>query len=130
MTILPTGFTLRLAAAQGEVYVARGNTLVISGTPIRLLGVDLAEGRNATAENARRQVQDIVAKSFVACRLTGESISNQMLGTCTADGKDIAATLVSRGLALDCERWSDGRYRALEPEGSRDRLQASGACRP
>ncbi|MDV7143410.1 hypothetical protein R3X27_12020 [Tropicimonas sp. TH_r6] len=93
MMILATGFALLLAGGQGEVYVARGDTLVISGTAIQLHGVELDTGSRQQAETARQQLQAIVQDRFVTCRLTGEMQSNRRLGRCTADGEDIAAAL-------------------------------------
>lgn len=128
MMILAAGFALLLAGAQGDVYVARGDTLVISGTAIRLKGVELPGGNDPASGRARQFVQEIVDARIVSCRLTGERMSNLMLGTCMAGGEDIAAALVRNGFALDCQRYSNGQYRALEPEGARERLGASVDC--
>lgn len=128
MMVLATGFALILAASQGEVYVARGDMLVIAGTPVRLHGIDLPAGPRPQANSARAEMQRIVQDHVVTCRVSTERVANHRLATCMADGEDIAAELVSRGHALDCERYSDGRYRELEPEGTRERLQASGYC--
>ncbi len=96
MTILAAGFAVLLAGIQGEVYVARGDTLVISGTAVQLQGVELETASRQQAETTRRHLQEIVQDSFVTCRLTGQSRANRKVGTCTADGKDIATALVSR----------------------------------
>ncbi|WP_165354678.1 thermonuclease family protein [Tropicimonas sp. IMCC6043] len=129
MMVLATGFALLLAASQGEVFVAQGDTIVIAGTPIRISGIDMPRASHREAERARNGMQEIVRNRFVACRVSDEMVSNHRLGNCTADGEDIAATLVALGLALDCERYSEGRYRALEPAGARERLTASPDCR-
>ncbi len=128
MIVLATGFALLLAAAQGDVFVARGDTLVISGTPVRLHGIELPELSRAQADTARRHMQEIVQGKFVTCRVSDEQIDQQRLGTCTADGEDIAAAMVASGLALDCERFSLGRYRAMEPEGARNGRAPSQFC--
>ena len=109
--------------------MARGDTLVISGTPVRLHGIELPEGSEQDAATARRQMQEIVEGSFVTCRVSDQRIGHQRVGTCTANGDDIAAAMVASGHALDCERFSEGRYRALEPEGARSRLAPSPQCR-
>jgi micrococcal nuclease len=44
------------------------------------------------------------------------------------DGTDIGAEIIRRGLALDCRRWSSGRYRTLEPAGIRDVLRQEPYC--
>jgi hypothetical protein len=33
---------------------------------------------------------------------------------------NIDAAIIRRGLALDCARWSSGRYRKLRPDGVRE----------
>lgn len=128
MMVLAAGVALLLAATDADVYVARGDMLVIAGTPVLLRGIDLPNGNRTLAQDAREEMLEIVRDSVVSCRLNGEKLHNHMLGNCTAGGEDIAAALVARGVALDCERYSQGQYRDLEPEGSRDRLQASSYC--
>jgi endonuclease YncB( thermonuclease family) len=46
-----------------------------------------------------------------------------------ADGQDIARVLITQGFALDCARYSGGRYRKYEPVGIRDRLAQKPYCR-
>ncbi|SDJ29358.1 thermonuclease family protein [Aliiruegeria lutimaris] len=128
MIVFATGFALLLAASQGEVYVARGDTLVISGTPIRLHGIERPQNSRKEAETARQQMQRIIEGSFVTCGISDKRIGHQRIGTCTANGEDIAAAMVASGHALDCERFSEGRYRALEPKGARSRLVPSQQC--
>jgi len=129
MQIFASGFALLLAAMQGEAYVADGATLVIGGTPVQLSGIDVPDARTPDGAAARAEVQGIVARSVVTCRSEGERSGERVLATCRAGGADIAATLVRRGLALDCAAVSDGRYRSLEPAGTRERLVQSARCR-
>ena len=129
MQIFASGFALLLAAMQGEAYVADGATLVIGGTPVQLSGIDVPDVRTEIGAAARAEVQGIVAASVVTCRSEGERSAGRILATCRAGGDDIAATLVRRGLALDCAAMSNGRYRDLEPDGSRARLAPSARCR-
>lgn len=130
MSVLASGFALLLAALQGEAYVADGQTLVIAGTPLQLDGIDVPERRSAAGQAARAAVQSIVDGHTVLCRSGGDRHGMTILATCTYDGRDLAAELVARGLALDCAAMSEGRYRALEPEGVRDLLVQSPHCLP
>jgi len=51
------------------------------------------------------------------------------VGTCyLPDGTDIGAEIIRRGLALDCQRFSYGRYRQLEPEGMRGIIRQAPYC--
>jgi micrococcal nuclease len=45
------------------------------------------------------------------------------------DGQDIGAIAVANGHALDCRRYSGGRYRDLETPAARSRIQRAGYCR-
>ena len=40
----------------------------------------------------------------------------------------VEITVVSNGHALDCRRYSGGRYHALEPTGARERLRHARYC--
>ncbi|MEO1677666.1 MAG: thermonuclease family protein [Pseudomonadota bacterium] len=128
MTILASGFALLIAALQGQAYVADGSTLVIRGTAVLLSGIDVPDRRSPQGEAARAEVQTLVADRVVMCRSSGERRGALVLATCTIDGEDLGAMLVERGLALDCARDSEGRYRSLEPLGSRERLTQSAHC--
>ena len=48
------------------------------------------------------------------CELDGERTHDHCAGVCYLDGADIAATMVRRGLARDCARFSGGRYHAAD----------------
>ena len=41
---------------------------------------------------------------------------------------NVDAEIIRRGLALDCRRFSHGRYRALEPEGVREIIAQAPYC--
>lgn len=129
MMILATGVALLLAAAQGDAEVVDGDTLMVAGTAVQLKGIDLPASPDVIPQTAAEHLRELVSDSVVSCRLTGERHENLMLGTCRADGEDIGATLVAHGMALDCERYSGGLYRHLEPEGLRDLVEPSSHCR-
>ena len=127
MQVFASGFALLLAALQGETYVADGATLVIGNTPVQLEGIDVPSARTPDGALARAEMQAIVAGKIVTCRTEGARGGAPQLAVCQAGGADIAAELVSRGYALDCSE-APGRYRALEPQGARERLAASVSC--
>ena len=90
-----------------------GDTVVVSGTTVRLKGVDAAELGTALGENARRVMSAIVTGSLT-CRLTGEKTWGREVGYCaTAAGTDINREIIARGAALSCPHYDD-RYRAFE----------------
>lgn len=123
---------------QGIPRVLDGDTIVVSGTHVRLNGVDAEEtdhGRGKPAEPnglaARAAMQEIVGvAASVSCELNGERNNGRLIGICyNALGQDIGGELIRRGLALDCARYSGGRYRSLEPAGARQRLMQKPYCR-
>lgn len=128
MKALVSGFTLLVSAVAGDVYIVDGDTLVISGTPVGLAGVDAPAADTAAGEAARVAMQDFTDGKTVTCRLTGNTGSWRRSGICYADGEDVGAALISAGYALDCPRVSEGRYRPLEPTGSRARLPQTADC--
>jgi micrococcal nuclease len=114
----------------GVPRVVDGDTIVVQGTPVRLDGLDAEELGEPHGRAAMAAMQEIVGVAApVRCRPSGSSSYRRIVGICfNARGQDIAAELVRRGLALDCARYSRGRYRALEPSGARDRLIQKPYC--
>ena len=128
MKALVSGFTLLVSAVAGDVYIVDGETLVISGMPVGLAGVDAPAADTAEGQAARLAMQGFTDGKHVTCRLTGNSGSWRRSGVCYADREDLGAALISDGYALDCPRTSEGRYRALEPLGIRARLPQGADC--
>lgn len=50
------------------------------------------------------------------------------IGVCYADGEDIGAAVIAAGHALDCRRYSGGRYRHLETPAAKSRIRRAGYC--
>ena len=122
---------------QGVPRVVDGDTIVVAGIHVRLDGVDAEEtdhGPGKPAEPhgdaARAVMQEIVGVgASVQCELNGKKSYDRLIGVCVnARGQDIGGELIRRGMALDCARFSGGRYRALEPAGARARLIQKPYC--
>jgi endonuclease YncB( thermonuclease family) len=94
-----------------------------------LNGLD-AEELNEPHGVAARDAMRRIAGAYVECVPNGERSYNRIVATCVnARGQDIAALLIEQGLALDCPRFSHGRYRNNEPSGARRALIQKGYCR-
>jgi micrococcal nuclease len=127
---------VRGAVIGGVPRVLDGDTIVVSGVPVRLNGLDAEEtahfGKPAEphGDAAASKMQEIVGIGApVRCVLNGASTYNRMVGECfNARGQDVAAELVKAGLALDCAHYSGGRYRKFEPAGARARLMQKPYC--
>jgi len=115
---------------QGNPVVVDGDTLRFGQQYVRLFGIDAEERRETHGPRATEGLQRLVASTpYIRCHLNGDTTHRRSVGSChTSDGRDLAATLVSQGLVLDCARYSKGIYRHLEPAGARDRLAQKPYC--
>jgi len=115
---------------EGRVTVVRDvDTIVVAGTPVRLNGVDGPEVSTRIGREARTFMTRLVRGETVTCQLNGERTYDRWVGVCYLDGQDIGAIAVANGHALDCRRYSGGRYRDLETPAARSRIQRAGYCR-
>lgn len=130
MTCLPAMAAL-CAALQGSPSVVDGDTLRFGSQSVRLHGVDAEERHEPNGPAATAGLRRIVAgTAHVRCFPTGETTHKRVVAICyTAEGYDIGALLVAHGLALDCTRYSEARYRYMEPAGARARLLSKPYCR-
>ncbi len=110
------------------VQVRDADTIVVEGTPVRLQGVDAPELGNSAGRDAKRWMVNFLKGKNVECRLTGERTYDRYVGICFADGKDIGASVIAAGYALDCARYSGGRYRHLETPSAKSRLRRAKYC--
>jgi len=103
---------------------------------LRLLGVDAFE-RLQTCRDAKGgliycgaiatgRLKQLVAKPDFGCQVDEEFVDRHAreFAVCSADGKDVGATLVSEGLAFAYGRRT--RYVAIEDEAKKDRRGAWG----
>lgn len=134
-------FFLLLALAQdvfardrvvGTAYARDGDTIVVAGVPIRLNGVDAPELSNRYGRDAKLFMQRAIRGREITCELNGERTYDRWVGVCfvmvDTDAVDLGAALIANGYALDCARYSGGRYRSLEPAGARQRLRQARYC--
>jgi micrococcal nuclease len=117
----------------GVPRVLDGDTIVVAGVHLRLNGIDAEEVSHPSepyGPAARAGLQSIVGIGApVRCVLNGDRSHERYIATCfNLRGQDIAAELIRQGLALDCARYSGGRYRRLEPREARVRLRQKPYC--
>ena len=131
MNILPSAvvFAISVTAAQaGGTYVRDADTIVVDGTPVRLNGVDAPELGTQSGQNAKRWMINYLRSKTVSCDLNGERTHDRWVGICYADGEDVGAAVIAAGHALDCARYSGGRYRHLETPAAKSRLRRAKYC--
>ena len=114
---------------EGRVTVVRDvDTIVVAGTPVRLNGLDGPETSTPIGREARAFMDRLVRGETVTCRLNGERTYDRWVGVCFLDGRDVGAIAVANGFALDCARYSGGRYRDLETPAARSRIGRARYC--
>lgn len=128
-----TAATVALCAVlQGSPYVVDGDTLRFVSQSVRLFGLDAEERNEPNGPIAAAGLRRIVASTaYIRCVPTGATTYRRVVAQCyTAEGQDVAALMVSQGLALDCPRYSRGAYSQYEPKGVRGRLAPKAYCTP
>lgn len=118
------------ATLTGMVTKVRdGDTIEVAGTPIRLNGVSAPELDEALGVQSKQFMTELVMGKQVRCELTGEKSYDREIGVCYLDGEDIGAKVIVQGLALDCPRFSSGRYAQYEQKRATRQIRLPGYCR-
>ena len=125
-----TSIVYAAQTVSGKVTKVRdADTVVVKGVPIRLNGVDAPENGTKAGNEATAAMKRHVRGKTLTCELNGDRSYDRWVGVCfTEDGQDIGAVMITNGFALDCHRFSGGRYRKLEPAGARSRLPQARYC--
>ena len=94
---------------QGVPYVIDGDTIVLSGTKIRLEGIDAPEmaqicvagGKTyQCGAEARANLRNLIGKAALTCEGSRLDKYGRMLGVCTALAKNINRQMVADGWAV------------------------------
>ena len=127
--MLNVSFARKVGIIRGMAYVIDGDTIRIEGRSIRLNGIDAEELDEPHGNVARKILIGAIAGRTVTCRDLGDRSYKRIVAVCyNYRGQDIAALVIASGGALDCKRYSGGRYRHLEPNGSRKILIQKKFC--
>lgn len=100
----------------GPAYAVDGDTLVLNGKHMRLAGIDAPDidqncqrdGQSwACGEEAKRQLDSMIAGQTVYCH--GEEVDQygRLLGTCSANRMNLNTTMVEHGWATAFRAYSD-----------------------
>lgn len=110
----------------GRFRAADGDSLVLGDERMRLQGIDAPElaqtcerggARWACGQEARRMLQNLVARDDARCSGTERDRFQRLLVVCRAGGTDLNATMVRRGMAV-----SYGGYKQEETQARSERL--------
>ncbi len=116
---------------QGTAHVIDGDTLVVAGKRVRLFGIDAPElqqrcgrsrfGQWSCGVSAKRELKALTAGRRVVCLNRGRDRYRRILALCYANGREINAELVRRGLAWAFVKYATD-YVDLEAEARRRAL--------
>jgi endonuclease YncB( thermonuclease family) len=114
---------------EGRVTNVRDvDTIVVTGTVVRLNGVDGPEISSRVGRDAKLFMERLVGGKVVKCELNGERTYDRWVGVCFLKGNDIGKLAVQEGHALDCARYSGGRYRKFETRAARSKINRANYC--
>ena len=108
---------------RGRAWVIDGDTLDISGTRIRLAGIDAPELDHPYGKSAKWVLVNLCKGTEIRAVCDGDVSHDRTVATCyLPDGRDLSAEMVKAGMAIDWPKFSRGKYAGLEPEGIRKKL--------
>ncbi|AVL54612.1 thermonuclease family protein [Roseobacter denitrificans] len=126
-----TGASSAVAGTVGVIRVIDGDTLDVGGTRVRLHGIDAPEAdQTCTTTGGEIWRCGAWVSQTVTARFGGKTARcvsidtdryGRMVARCNVDGQDIAANLVTEGLAFSYRRYSDaytGMERAAASRGA------------
>lgn len=108
---------------RGRAWVIDGDTIDISGTRIRLAGIDAPEVDHPYGKTAKWALVNLCKGHEVRAVFDGDLSHDRTVATCyLPDGRDLSAEMVKAGLAIDWPKFSRGKYAGLELPGTRKKL--------
>lgn len=108
---------------RGRAWVIDGDTIDISGTRIRLAGIDAPEMDHPYGKSAKWALVNLCKGQEVRAVFDGDLSHDRTVATCyLSDGRDLSAEMVRAGLAIDWPKFSRGKYSELEVPGIRRKL--------
>ena len=113
---------------KGRARIIDGDTIWLAGVKIRLNGIDAPEAGQPRFRAAARALEKVTAGKIVECQLNGEKSYDRYIGVCFVGETDVAAAVIASGNALDCRRYSGGRYKKFETPDARRFIRQAPYC--
>jgi endonuclease YncB( thermonuclease family) len=110
-------------------HVRDGDTIEIGKVPIRLNGVSAPELKEPQGDQSKQFMKRLVEGKKVRCELDGANTYDRYVGTCFLNDKNIGISIIVSGLAIDCPRYSKGRYAKYETEAAKRSIKPPKYCR-
>ena len=111
------------------IKVRDGDTIEVGKVPIRLNGVSAPELSEPLGSKSKEFMLDLVMGKQLRCELSGGKTHDRFVGTCYLDEQDIGSVVIANGLALDCPRYSEGRYAEYEVKGITEKIKLPRYCK-
>ena len=118
-----------LTTLSGPAIVQDGDTIYVQHQAIRLSGVDAEELSEPNGPRAKYALRSLIGTANVTCVFTGAYSYKRNIARCYIGDTEINRSIVASGRALDCPKFSGGRYRQDEAPGARSRLRQKPYCR-
>ena len=110
-------------------HIRDGDTIEVGKIPIRLNGVSAPELKEPLEPQSKQFMRNLVNGKHVRCELTGAKTYDRFVGTCYLDGENIGIAVIAAERALDCPRYSGGRYAEFELAAARELIKLPNYCR-
>lgn len=116
LLLVALAFPANAEIVSGPAHAVDGDTLVLNEKQVRLAGIDAPEldqhcQRDGQAwpcgEEAKRQLDSMMAGQTVYCQGEGEDPYGRLLGTCSANRMNLNASMVEYGWATAYRAYSD-----------------------
>ncbi len=108
--------------------VRDGDTLEVGPVAIRLMGVTAPELGEVLGAASRDFMKRLVLAKQIRCEMNGDKSHDRFVALCFLNGKDVGETLIRAGLALDCPRFSEGRYSSFEQSKAKNKIRMPKYC--
>ena len=109
--------------------VRDGDTIEVGKVPIRLNGVSAPELGEPLGLKSKEFMIGLVMGKQLRCELSGKKTYDRFVGTCYLGEQDIGATVIAKGLALDCPRYSKGQYADYQVKGVIAKIRLPKYCK-
>jgi len=84
-------------------HVRDGDTIEVSGVPIRFGSLDCAESGTADGNRATERMRTLIRGQTLTCYLNGRTSYDRKIGSCRLqDGRDLGGIMISEGY---CQRF-------------------------
>ena len=110
-------------------HVRDGDTIEVGKIPIRLNGVSAPELHEYLGDKSKKFMTNMIIGRHLKCELSGAKTYDRYVGTCYMEEQDIGKILIDHGLALDCPRYSNGRYNQFEKKEAKKNIKLPTYCK-